>query len=278
MTTPLFIERYLTKPLQTESAQGLAFINQLIAHHLEHFSFCSANVLLKRDLSLDTEAVYQRLIEQRTGGYCFEHNKLFHTLLSELGFTTRPLLARVLLNGNEDNGRTHRVTLLELNGVQYLVDVGFGVQTPRMAIPLETHNFEYLSQQFRLKKAQTHFRLELWQDDHWQALYRFDLSEVTEMDCDIGHFYTSQNPASGFYRNLVISNLSQTQRNLLKNLEWRQYDDELGNERVVNIESAQQLHQLLRQTFQLDFDEQQAQQLFDHQVQFLASKESVKLD
>lgn len=277
MTTPHFIDRYLidsdiTTALNADSSR-LALINQLIAHHLNYLPFCSANVLLKQELGLAPENVFQRLVEQRRGGYCYEHNKLFQILLGELGYNVRPLMARVLLNGNEQNGRTHRITLVEIDGIQYLVDVGFGVQTPRMAIPLETHSFSHLTQQFRLQQqGPQHFRLEIWQADHWQALYRFDLSEVTEMDCDIGHFYASQSPSSGFYHNLVVSNITKIQRHLIKNLDIHRYDDELGEQHVESITSASHLHQLLSQTFQLGFSEEEAQQLFDHQVNYLASK------
>lgn len=277
MTTQHFIDRYvidsgISTALNADSSE-LTLINQLIAHHLEHLPFCSANVLLKKELSLDPDNVFQRLVEQRRGGYCYEHNKLFQILLAELGCNVCPLLARVLLNGNEQNGRTHRITLVEIDGIQYLVDVGFGVQTPRMAIPLEPHSFSHLTQQFRLhQQGPQHFRLEIWQTDRWQALYRFDLSEVTEMDCDIGHFYASQSPNSGFYHNLVVSKITHAQRHLIKNLDIHHYDDELEEQYVESITSASHLHQLLSETFQLGFSEDEVQQLFDHQVNYLASK------
>ena len=44
--------------------------------------------------------MFQKLVHNRRGGYCFEQNQLFLRALTALGFDTRPLLARVVLGAD----------------------------------------------------------------------------------------------------------------------------------------------------------------------------------
>src|SRR5579871_3736251 len=46
-------------------------------------------------ISLAQEDLEHKLVRQRRGGYCFEHNLLFASAAQRLGFTVEPMLARV---------------------------------------------------------------------------------------------------------------------------------------------------------------------------------------
>ena len=47
-------------------------------------------------------------------------------MLQQLGFDVRLLLAKVVYKRDVDVARTHPVSLISLNGDDYLFDVGFG--------------------------------------------------------------------------------------------------------------------------------------------------------
>ena len=78
-----------------------------------------------------------KLLTRRRGGYCFEHNKLVLTVLSQLGFEVRVLLAKVIYNQEVEVAKTHRVTLLTLAGDDYIVDAGFGHLGARFPVKIE---------------------------------------------------------------------------------------------------------------------------------------------
>jgi N-hydroxyarylamine O-acetyltransferase len=43
----------------------------------------------------DNERLFDNVVERRRGGFCYELNLLFHLLLTEIGFDSRILKARV---------------------------------------------------------------------------------------------------------------------------------------------------------------------------------------
>ncbi len=87
------------------------------------------------DLSL--EALYQKIVIDHQGGYCYELNRLFLELLLTLGYEARACVARSTTNPQRTDPINHRGTLVELDGKTYLADVGFGGPTARGPILLE---------------------------------------------------------------------------------------------------------------------------------------------
>ena len=59
--------------------------------HANSIPFENLNIVLKHGISLDLDAVQDKLVHQSRGGYCFEHNLLFSALLERLGFEVRRL-------------------------------------------------------------------------------------------------------------------------------------------------------------------------------------------
>src|SRR5690606_14922037 len=53
-------------------------------------------------VSLELDAIQQKLVHDGRGGYCFEQNSLFLEVLRALGFRASGLAARVLWNRAED--------------------------------------------------------------------------------------------------------------------------------------------------------------------------------
>ncbi|HAS61660.1 MAG TPA: arylamine N-acetyltransferase [Vibrio sp.] len=262
------IQHYLTELDIPPSLRGMERVNYMIKQHLSLFAFSSINVILDRDLSLNIDAIVERIVSDRQGGYCFEHNKLMQSALKSLGYDVRPILARVLLDGNELNRRSHRVTLLSLDGQNYLVDVGFGFATPQQALVLQNQQYAWHNQQVRLSAIENQdYRVEQLEQGDWQTLYRFDLSETTEADCDANHFYTHKHPQSNFVNNLVVSKVHSNTRVLLKRLELFEYDDQSGTKRSSAITSARQLHQILSQQLGLNISAEESRYLFNHQTQ-----------
>ena len=104
--------------------------------HFHAIPFENFDILLGRGISLDPEDVFNKLVHKKRGGYCFELNGLFLQALLALGFKARALLARVHVSGTP-SGRGHQLELISIDGRDWLADVGFGGNSPRMSIPLE---------------------------------------------------------------------------------------------------------------------------------------------
>ncbi len=88
-------------------------------------------------VTLSLPALYQKLVEDERGGYCFELNGLFGWLLAEGGFESDRIAARVL--GEDGDARppaNHHAHIVTLDQ-RYLVDAGLGVPTMRRPLPLD---------------------------------------------------------------------------------------------------------------------------------------------
>lgn len=84
-------------------------------------------------ISLEPKTIYQKLIDDQRGGYCFELNGLFTTLLATLGFDVVRAAAMVIPNsGQHRTPANHHIAIVTLDK-PYVVDVGMG--SPRMRHP-----------------------------------------------------------------------------------------------------------------------------------------------
>lgn len=186
-----------------------ADIETLRALHLLHngaIPFENLDVLLPREMQLDDLSLEEKLVTARRGGYCFEQNGVFERALREIGFTVRSLLGRVVLaNPSSLPPRTHRLLLVELQGEQWIADVGFGGQTLTAPIRLQAD----LEQQtphgdYRLIQEGEDWILQFRHHDHWQSMYRFDLVVQHHSDYLMGNFWSAHWPQSHFRHHLLM--------------------------------------------------------------------------
>lgn len=170
-------------------------------HHGQLYTipFENFDIQLGRGIHLHPEAIFDKLVRKNRGGYCFELNGIFLMALKSIGFDVRPLLGRVHITGTP-GGRGHQIELITLEGRQWIADVGFGADTPRIPIPLELNRPTiHDAQKIRLVDA-GHFgtMLQTEKNDEWIDLYSFDLSHVCPADIAYGNHYTSTSPNSLF--------------------------------------------------------------------------------
>lgn len=169
------------------------------AHRLA-IAFENLDIPLGRGIDLAPDAVFDKLVTRRRGGYCFEQNALFLRVLRAIGFEARPLLGRVWLMTDETPPRTHTLNLVRLDGADWTVDVGFGGSfTPPLPLvhdrPVETVD----GARHRLLQDSVHgWMLERDSGPGWARQYSFTLEEVWPADLEIGNHWTSTRPGTRF--------------------------------------------------------------------------------
>ena len=168
--------------------------------------FENLDVLLGRGISLEPETLFNKLVHRPRGGYCFELNGLFLAALQTFGFNARALLARVHLSGTP-SGRGHQVSLVTINGKQWLADVGFGGLNMLAPFPLKlNHPRTFKGQTLRLAEAGSlGTMLQVFKEDSWQDLYSFELGYVYPIDIAYGNHYTSTHPDAFFTSNCMVA-------------------------------------------------------------------------
>lgn len=245
---------------------NIDFVEQLQSRHLAEFSFSSINAMGNDFLSLDEEVLFNRLIEKRLGGYCFEHNKIAYLALLALGFQARPVLARVLLNGTTTNPRTHRLTLVTVGNCEYLVDVGFGVKAPVKPLPInENGRVNQGCHEYEIQRNNNHIVVSMLRPEK-VTLYEVDLTVVNEEDCNVAHFYSHQYPAASFVNNLVVARIEEGKRYLIRNLSFSYWNEHTGTFKEQTISSAVQLQALLVAYFRVNFSLNVIESVYDKVV------------
>lgn len=102
----------------------LATLTELQQLHMTAVPFENLDVALGSGVTVDAAAAIDKIVEQGRGGWCFEVNAAFATLLTALGFDVLLLGAAVLLGG--PTRVIDHVALEVLLDQPYLADVGFG--------------------------------------------------------------------------------------------------------------------------------------------------------
>jgi N-hydroxyarylamine O-acetyltransferase len=166
--------------------------------HLYSVPFENLDIADGRGLSVDVEAIYDKVVSRRRGGFCYELNGLFAWLLRELGYAVTLLAAEVPepRDAGPRHDRAHLVLLVDLDG-RWLVDVGFGeaYRRPFALRPANEHTDPRLGT-YRLEEQGGRWQVREWQGDvPSRVAYRFDLTPYDLADfADACHWTETESP------------------------------------------------------------------------------------
>lgn len=188
----------------------------LMALHRRHMltvPFENLDIPLGRHITLAPEALWAKVIVTRRGGFCYELNTLFGGLLRALGYHVDWLSARVWSGTGWGPDKDHMALRVEVDGVSWLADVGFG---DSFLIPMRLDagiDQEVGFTSFRLVRERGQWIVQaLSAGREWEHRYRFDLEphdpESFQSMCD--HQQTS--PESTFTRRAVCSRATERGR------------------------------------------------------------------
>ena len=251
------LDEYFKKLNIEPTEPSLELVKALQTKHIAIFSFNNIAVLLGKTISLNIEDIFEKIVTKNLGGYCFEHNALMFEVLKSLGFNVRILVTKVLNNQDIDSPRTHRITLLEWENEQYIVDVGFASFTPRLVLNINNKEEEG----YRIVPlANGVYQFEVLKKDEPFIFYRFDLAEYTEADCVMGNFYSSQHPNAVFVNNFVISLICPKVTLSFRNGTYHRIGQE-GTE-IIEVKSTEQLQLIINDEFLIPLDFLECEVLF----------------
>lgn len=203
MDTQAYLQRIsYTGPLAS-SAETLRLLQ---VAHLRTVPFENLSIPSGEPIALDDDALFEKIVRRRRGGFCYELNGLFAALLRALGFDVKMLSARVAnaegIFGPDFDHMTLLVTLAE----RWLVDVGFGDSF------LEPLKLDEESEQIQGHRAYRIVRegeyralMQRSNDDEWRQQYRFTLQPYQYSDYAEMCRYHQTSPQSHFTRTRICS-------------------------------------------------------------------------
>lgn len=260
------VRNYLDVLKIDHEIKTLADITKLIKAHLCTFPFSSLKVLLKEDISLNLNSIYENIIIKKRGGYCFEHNKLMYEVLKELGFNVKHYLARVVNNTDNMVPQTHRFTLLDFEEEQYLIDVGIGFRSPSVPVKFgSASNISHLGVEYKVKEFEDQtFAMQLLEKGKPFLATKFDLNRCYESDFELGHFYSHKNPNAIFVNNLVVSLIQDDVIYSLVNKKYlKTYKD---RKEEIEIKSIEQLEQILKNDLNVNLTFKEIELLYNDHI------------
>jgi N-hydroxyarylamine O-acetyltransferase len=238
------VEAYLHRiGYQGSKDRGIQTLRVLHNAHLLAVPFENLDIHIGRPIVLDEEMLYQKIVKDRRGGFCYELNGLFAALLRELGFQVTLLAASVARDsggfGPEFDHLTLKVDLEE----PWLADVGFGDSFHE---PLRLH--EACQDNYRLRLDDEHWTLFRHIDQEgWKEQYRFTLRPRCLSDFADMCLYHQTSPESSFTRSRLCTLATQEGRITLSGM--RLIVTAGGQRTEHTLSSDQEYQALLRDKF-----------------------------
>ena len=232
--------------------QDIETLRRLQLAHMKTVAFENLDIRLNRLIQIDEPSIWEKIIVQKRGGFCYELNGLFAWLLKQIGFEVTYLNARVFnREGKLGIDFDHLALLVQIPGQtgRWLADVGFGDSF------MEPLNLDDRGEQVQGLRT---YRLEqisegyvVWQrnyDETREMHYYFNLQphrfpEEYESAC----LYHQTSPESSFTRGSIISRATSTGRVSLEEGRLTLTENGRRTERLLDSENEYQA--LLKEYF-----------------------------
>lgn len=241
-------------------------LDALTEAHTKAIPFENLDVILGRGIQLTEEAIFDKLVTRKRGGYCFEQNALLLMALQHLGFEVKPISGRVRVRfatREPDAPRTHVFLRVEIAGQSYLTDVGIGAASLTKALRLVLDEEQATPHDTRrIEKVGNRYYHQVRYSDTWIDASEFTLEEMPLIDREVANWYTSTHPQSHFRSSVIAARaLDGGRRISLQNLEL--VLRERGKDPVKRqLTSAAEFHRTLTGEFGLGLDQTDTQKLY----------------
>lgn len=184
-----------------------------------------------KQIDITTEKIYDKIVNNHRGGYCFELNAIFNRLLTACGYDAFPCLARVVKDGNTLVPSLHRLTLVKSNNEIYLCDVGYGGAQPGFAFKIEDglrRTFKDgagIEQTFKLEHDNGLWNLYHLTGDSWTQTIQFIVRKVDEVDFVAPNYFCCNHESVKFVQNRMV------------NIRTKNGNKSILNDAFINIEN-----------------------------------------
>jgi N-hydroxyarylamine O-acetyltransferase len=233
------------------TAPSVGTLTRLHRAHLHRVPFENLDIPLGRPIVLEPDALFEKVVDRRRGGFCYELNGLFARLLQALGFAPILLAARVYGDGQPGPGFDHMLLLLDLDG-PWIADVGFGDSFVD-PLPLGPGVQRQAFADYRLRETPAGWVLDQRRRGaDWAPQYVFTLTSHPLRAFEPMCAYQQTSPRSSFTRRSICSRATRRGRVTFANDRLIVTADGEREERPVS--GPAELRALLREHFDLELD------------------------
>jgi N-hydroxyarylamine O-acetyltransferase len=205
------------------------------------------------DISLNIPSLYDKIVLRRRGGYCFEQNAAFMSLLASLGYDCYALAVRVVWNFPDVMPVSHRATVVTIDGIRYFCDVGFGGPSPQNALYLDVAGFQESGANiFLFEKSESGTTMYRMVNGEKERLLLFSETPCDPVDFLALNEYQSRSKDSMFRKGRLINLTTETGSITLTGNVLKIHDDGATSEETLS--SEEELKAALKQHYGLSVD------------------------
>jgi N-hydroxyarylamine O-acetyltransferase len=195
------VDRYLARiGFKGKRAPTLTTLRKLQLAHLVHVPFENLDVYHRRGVRVDVNWSYQKIVDRRRGGWCFELNGCFGALLDQVGYRVARLSCRTFEpgTGGLSPDFDHLALLVRVGGDRFLVDVGWG-DCPLAPIAAEAGEYAARPRRVRIETTADSLRLverveRVDGETVWEPQYEASLHPRALADFDARSRYLQTEP------------------------------------------------------------------------------------
>lgn len=210
--------------------------------HVTHVPYENLDILNNIPLKLDEASLYNKIVLNSRGGYCFELNALYNILLTSLGYNTLSCFARYLRGETKIPMRRHRIIIAESDYTQarLFTDVGIGERAPRLPLRLEEDTVqEQFGEQYKFKKEPfLGWVLYDYHNGEWSKFLSFTEEPQLEEDYLSTSFYCEAAPESIFRESAMLSLKTDTGRITVSGDIFRIFDGDNVTQTTIQNKDA----------------------------------------
>lgn len=234
----------------TNDLESLSFLQQ---SHLFNIPFENLDVIYHHEIILELPLLYDKIILNKRGGYCYELNGLFHWLLQELGFASTMVSGKVRNKDNQTFGPEfdHLALLVEVEGTYFIVDVGFG-DSSLTPVPLTGKIINDISGTYRILSNYEVERGYLFQKYNletklWEIEYIFSAIPRSLSDFNEMNIYQQKSKDSHFTQKILATIATEIGRATIsgETLHLKDKDEK----RKINLNNTREIEEALYKYF-----------------------------
>jgi N-hydroxyarylamine O-acetyltransferase len=177
-------------------------LRELQVAHLLAVPFENLSIHANEPIVLDDDALFDKVVLRRRGGFCYELNGLFAALLRGLGFKVEMLSASVANAEGSFGADFDHMTLAVTLEDRWLADVGFGDSFREPLLLDERSEQVQGARAYELIEDPPHLVLRQrdngQQTNEWKNQYRFSLQHYSYADYAEMCVYHQTSPQSHF--------------------------------------------------------------------------------
>ena len=238
---------------------SLALLRDLHQAHLLAVPFENLSIHYQEPIILEVRRLFDKIVTRRRGGFCYELNGLFASLLSHFRFRVSLLSAGVAQSDGDYSPDYDHLALLirRLGGSDWLADVGFGdsFRLPLCLRPDEEQDGGD-GKMYRLLHAgpDDYWIVQQMAENQWQSQYRFTLKPHRLADFAERCLYQQFSPESHFTQRRICTLALPAGRITLSDLRLITTEDGVRRERdlLSEEEFAETLAELFGISLNLD--------------------------